>query len=436
MSCGDELTLGQKLDTNSRWLADRLLGMGIVPLEHLTVPDDEAAQAGAFIRLAERVDLIICTGGLGPTSDDLTRPALAKATRDRLITDPDAVKHIEAFFHARGRSMALINLSQAVRPTRGTCLPNAYGTAPGLHALLSSGTRECDIYCLPGPPREMMPMFESGVAPQLRPPQDTTVRTRVLHTAGIGESDLAQKLGELMSRDQSLLIGTTASMGSVSIRMRYQGPLPTPAAETLFDHAEIKIREMVGSHIFGAGEQTLPGAVIELLRDRKQTLAVVESCTGGMLGELITSVPGASDVFVGGLLTYSNQIKQTLAGVPATMFKSELHPDAPGAVSHECAKAMAAGGLASLQATHCLSITGIAGPGGAIEAAGSQLAKPVGTVYIGLASLTAPEAPLSRRFNMAGGRDDVREWACRSALAMLLFSLTGRADARLLRQAD
>jgi len=435
ISCGDELTLGQKLDTNSRWIAEQLLDRGILPIEHVTVPDELAAQTQAFTRLASRVDLIVCSGGLGPTADDLTRQALADATGDTLTRDPAAAAQIEAFFKARGRTMAPINLTQADRPSRGACIRNDHGTAPGLSAAFVSSGHACDIYCLPGPPREMFPMFHAAVVPALRPPPGLTIRTRVLHTAGIGESDLAQLLGDLMRRDRALLIGTTASMGTVAIRLRYEGDRDPAGADQLLNQAEAEIRTICGKHIFGSGDDTLASVVIRQLRERGQSLAVVESCTGGMVGQTITAVPGSSDVFAGGLTTYSNAMKQSLARVPAALFKSDASPDAPGAVSRQCAGAMASGGLDVTGADWCLSVTGIAGPGGAIDATPTQPAKPVGTVFIGLASRAQPHSIDVRRFNMAGDRASVREWSVRAALSMLHFALAGNADIRLLRQA-
>lgn len=437
VSCGDELTLGQKLDTNSRWIAQQLLDRGIVTVEHVTVPDDLPTQTSAFSRLAARVDLIVASGGLGPTADDLTRQALADATGDTLVRDTDAIAQIEAFFKARNRAMAPINLTQADRPSRGTCIRNDHGTAPGLFARATT-PHACDIYCLPGPPREMMPMFDAAVVPNLRPPQGLTIRTRVLQTAGLGESDLAQRLGDLMKRNRTLLIGTTASMGTVAVRMRYEGPLSSAEADKLLDQAESEVRAKAGQHIYAAGDESLATVVLRLLRQRTQTLAVAESCTGGMLGQMITAIPGSSDAFAGGFITYSNALKQQLANVPASMFKSETNPDAPGAVSRECAEAMALGTLNATGADHALSVTGIAGPGGAIDATATQPAKPVGTVYIGIASRVPGAAPVvkARRFNMAGDRDAVREWSARSALAILYFTLAGHPEVRVLRQAD
>lgn len=431
LSIGDELTLGQTLDTNSRWIAGRLMDLGILPMEHVTVPDDRVAHTAALRRLAASADVVISTGGLGPTSDDLTRQALADATNDELVEDPIALAEIEAWFAGRGRAMTTINRVQALRPTRARSLPNPNGTAPGLFSQLrrtasqSSIPHDCDVFCLPGPPREMIPMFESQVAPRLKPPPGRTVRTRVLHCVGIGESDLALRLGPLMDRGRMPLVGTTASGGIVSIRIRYEGPLSPPEADAIVRATEERSREVAAPYVFGEESQTLPERVVASLRSRSQSLVAVESCTGGMLGEAVTSVSGSSIAFMGGWVTYSNAMKSALVGVPEKTFA----PSGPGAVSRECVQAMAIGGLRRSSADWCLAITGIAGPDG------GSLVKPVGTVYIALAgkSLATPDV---RLFQMGGDRATIREWSVKSALAMLWMHLAATPRVRLLRQCD
>lgn len=416
------------------------MSLGIMPVEHVTVADDLEAHAAAFERLAERVDLIVCSGGLGPTADDMTRSALAKASRDELVEDELSLAQIEAWFGARGRSMPPMNRTQAMRPSRGVSLPNLNGTAPGLYARVETrdqavgcgtsnstsepGFRVCDVFCLPGPPREMMPMFESQVSPRLVPPPGRAVKTRVLHCIGIGESDLATRLGELMNRNGNPLVGTTASGGVVSIRMRYVGVVTSSEADRILDETERSARAAAGVYCFGSGTDTLAGVVIGTLRHNKKTLAVVESCTGGMLGSMLTDVPGASNVFVGGWMTYSNRLKETEVGVDPRMFEK----DGPGAVSAECAREMARGGLAKSGADFCISVTGIAGPEGGTRD------KPVGTVFIGLARRNNPE-PDIRRFNNSGDRNSIRDWSAKQALAVLWLHVSGNPHEKLLRQA-
>ncbi|MBI1189501.1 MAG: competence/damage-inducible protein A [Tepidisphaera sp.] len=428
LSVGDELTLGQTLDTNSKWFSEQLRDMGIMPIEHVTVPDDVAAQTAAFARLASIADLIICSGGLGPTLDDLTRQALAAAAHDTLIEDPEALEQVRAWFAGRKYPMPEMNRVQALRPTRGRCIPNAAGTAPGLYIQLNTATKPCDVFCLPGPPSELRPMFEAHVRPHLRPPEGRTVQTRVLHTFGIGESALARLLDTMMSRDHVPMVGTTASGGVVSVRIRYEGPLDAAAARQLLDATEAKVRALAGSYIFGAGDDTLPGAVLAAARGRSHTIGVVESCTGGLLGKLLTDTPGSSDVFAGGFITYSNRLKTLLAGVSPALLESH------GAVSREVALAMAEGARERLGTDHALAITGIAGPDGAVPATDARPAKPVGLVYIARASLAAPSEV--RRFQMVGDRESVRLWAARSALAMLWRHLAQAPAIKFLREVE
>ena len=431
VSQGDEIVLGQTLDTNSKWLSDRLMELGILPVEHVSLPDDEAAIAGTFQRLADRVDLVICSGGLGPTADDLTRSALARALGEELIEDQVSLEQIRAWFIARGRSMPELNRVQALRPTSSRSIPNQHGTAPGIAARFVRGGRACDVFCLPGPPRELFPMFERHVAPMVEPPRGVTVRTLVLHTIGLGESDVATLLrasaaGDLMARDRNPLVGTTASGGVVSVRLRYRGPLaPADADEELRRVAGLA-KDLIGPYVFaegGTAHEALPTAVVNAMREAGRSLAVVESCTAGLLGSMIGDVAGASDVFLGGLITYADHVKHNAARVPAHLLTRH------GAVSAEVAAAMAQGGLGATSATDCLSITGIAGPGG------GSVQKPVGTVWIAHAKQTAAGATTAvRRFSMAGDRRSVREWSARSALAMLWLDLRGSPERPLLRE--
>lgn len=432
LSIGDELTLGQALDTNSQWLSQQLLSQGILPVEHATVPDDAPAITDAFLRLAKGrapdtgVELIIVTGGLGPTADDLTRQSLADALGERLIEDAEALEQIRAWFAGRSRAMPELNRTQAQRPHTATMLPNPHGTAPGLHATLR--VPPCDVFCLPGPPREMKPMYEAQVLPRLRPPPDRVVITRALPTFGLGESEVAQRLGPLMDRIQNPLVGTTASGGVVTCRIRYEGSTGhgrdpetiRTAARQAVEQTEHTIRSLLGPYVLDA--PSLQHDVMTMLQSRRQTVGVVESCTGGLLGQMLTDIPGSSAVFLGGLITYSNQLKTALADVPAETIAAH------GAVSAHTALAMARGGLARLGADHVLAITGIAGPEGGTPD------KPVGTVWIARASRDG-SADI-RRFQLAGDRANVREWSARLALGMARLHLLDAGDTPLIRQQE
>lgn len=416
LSIGDEITLGQTLDTNSQWLSARLLDQGIVPVEHLTVPDDQDAIASALTRLGGAVDLTLVTGGLGPTADDLTRQGLAAAAGVPLVEDAGALAGLQEFFARLSRTMPESNRIQAMVPRGARSLPNPNGTAPGVAARVGT----CDVFCLPGPPREMHPMFVDQVAPLLRPGR-VAVRTRVLHTVGLPESEVASRLGALMDRRGTLLVGTTASQAIVSCRIRDEGPDDGGKG---IGRVEQEAIVRLHPYVFGADDQTLPEVVLELLRRAGGSLATVESCTGGLIGKLLTDVPGSSDAFIGGWITYTNRLKHEEVGVPAEVFRRE----GPGAVSRECATTMAQGGLQRSEAIHCLAVTGIAGPDG------GTAHKPVGTVWIALASRDAP--PDVRRFGLAGDRETVRDWSAKLALAMMRMRLAGHEGIPLIRQVE
>lgn len=425
VSIGDELVLGQSLDTNSRWLSEQLLSRGVRPLRHVTVDDDTETIAAEIVRGAADADLVLVTGGLGPTADDLTRDGLARAMGTELEADAGAIKTLEAWYAGRGRPMPETNRRQAQRPVGASCLANPHGTAPGLRGTVGGA----DVFCLPGPPREMRPMFERFVLDALRPGAE--VRTRLVRTFGLGESRVAELLGALMERGRNPLVGTTAKAGVVTVRLRWEGTghgEPSPGAEAAIQDTERLVRQRLGAAVVtpvgGDGETELPALVVEMLRERGEHLAIVESCTGGLLGSMVTAVAGASAVFCGGWVTYTNAMKVGQVGVPEAFFP-EMRAGAPGAVSSEVAQAMALGALhrgrweigGSTQVDHALAITGIAGPDGGTEA------KPVGTVWI--CSACRDGSLDCRRFVFPGGRAAVRDWAAVTALGMLRLKLAG-----------
>lgn len=443
LSIGDELTLGQSVDSNSAWIADRLLDLGVRVIEHATVEDDSVAMAAAFRRLAGAADLLICTGGLGPTADDLTRQVLAEHLDSRLVEDAGSLTRIEQWAVGRG-GLPAINRVEALRPESGESLENLHGTAPGLRA--RDARQGTEIFCLPGPPHEMKPMFERFVAPFAMALTNAVTRTRLLLTFGLGESRIAELLGPLMDRSREThrlaLVGTTASDGVVTCRIRAEGP-DERAADRLIDEAEREIMSRLeaagvdkiifdrrdGASANQTSTNALPAAVVALLRDRNERLAVVESCTGGMLGSAITAIPGSSEVFAGGWLTYSNAMKSALVGVPEKIIKAH------GAVSAECAIAMAAGALDRLDQTaescvHALSITGVAGPGGGSDD------KPVGTVWIAAATRRdGKKSAEARRFKFSGDRDRIRIRSVQAALGILRLRMLG-LDMELLWEAE
>ncbi len=419
LAIGDELTLGQTLDTNSPLISRRLSELGVVVIEHATVEDDLDRIAATIARLASESDLLVITGGLGPTADDLTRDALARAMNDQLVRDEAALSRLEAWFARKGRSMPERNRVQANRPSRGRCVTNEHGTAPGIAAELGP----CDVWCLPGPPRELVPMFEREIAPSVRPLPGRVIRTRTLPTFGLGESIVAERLGELMDRARNPMVGTTASKGVVTCRLRYDARGTDDDATRALDACEASIRDRLGPAVLrtGGASESLVEVTAELLRARGDTVCTVESCTGGLLGAALTELAGSSAFYAGGFVTYTNDLKTRLAGVdPETLA-------AHGAVSAPVARAMALGGLERTGADHALGITGIAGPGGGSDS------KPVGTVWIARAS--AAGSTDIRRFVFSGDRDAVRAWSWRTALGMLRLPLVD-ADMPLLGEME
>jgi len=413
LSVGDELVLGQVEDTNASWIARALQRIGAMPGERRTVADDRAALARAIGELATGHRALIITGGLGPTLDDLTREALGDVVDPGapLVEDPAGVEHLRGWFERRGRAMPVSNLRQAMRPPSARLLANPNGTAPGLAARAGA----CRVFCLPGPPNEMRPMFEAAVAPALTDPTQV-VLTAALHTIGLGESAIAEQLGPLMQRGREPSVGTTASDGIVSIRVRATGE--ANAARIALDATVAECRARAGAIIFGSDGESLAAVVGGMLAARGATLATAESCTGGLLGGFITEVAGSSAWFRGGYVTYENARKVADLGVrDATLA-------AHGAVSHETAIEMARGAMARTGATVALSTTGVAGPGGGSDA------KPVGTVYVAVA--VAGDAVYSRRFHFPGDRTTVRRRTAHLALACARFALLGEGARPLL----
>ncbi|MCA9294977.1 MAG: competence/damage-inducible protein A [Phycisphaerales bacterium] len=406
ISIGDELVLGQTQDTNGAWLARALIERGIRPMEHCVVADNLDQLSDTIRTLARRFDVVVMTGGLGPTEDDLTREALANVVtpgRD-CVVDDDALAVIEAWRARVGRSAPATNRHQAMRPASMRCLPNPHGTAPGLIGTWNA----CVIAALPGPPREMTPMFLNHVVGELPKAPDHVVRTATVLSYGLGESRAAVRIRDMMDRDRHPLVGTTASGSIITARIRAEGraaeimPLLSNDVEAI-EHAWLP-------YAFGSGDDTLAGAVMRALLPAGRTCATAESCTGGLLGAMIVDLPGSSAVYAGGWVTYTNAMKTSCLGVPTALL------DAHGAVSAPVAEAMANGARERSGATYAMSITGVAGPDGGSEE------KPVGTVHIGLAT---PDGTRSRCFRFPGDRSDVRDRSAKSALQMLRFELLG-----------
>jgi len=403
LSIGDELVLGQTIDTNSAWISRELAAIGCAVAAHITVADDQPQIERAIAEAAARCDWLIVTGGLGPTEDDLTRSALANVLGEPLELDAAWLARMSEFFAGRNVPMPPSNRVQAMIPRGATPLQNDAGTALGIAARIGG----CRVFVLPGVPKEMRVMFQQTVLPPMTAAADgAVILSRTLHTFGLGESSLAQKLGPLMQRDRNPSVGTTVANGIVSLRINSRFSSRQEAAEKL-EETDRACRQKLGELIFGQDEQTIQQVVGQLLRG-KATVATAESCTGGLLAKMITDVPGSSDYFAYGWVTYSNQAKDELLGVPQELIQQH------GAVSEEVVLAMSVEARRHSGANYALAISGVAGPDGGSEA------KPVGTTWIALAG---PESVSARRFVFGGDREMVRDRAAKMALTILRFAL-------------
>ncbi|MDB5351569.1 MAG: competence/damage-inducible protein CinA-like protein [Planctomycetota bacterium] len=371
IAVGSELVSGQKLDTNSQWLSLKLGDLGIPTHFHTTLGDDLDENIEAFRVAKSRAGLVIVTGGLGPTQDDLTREALARSADQALVEDAQALAAIEAFFARRNRTMTPRNRVQALQPEGAEPIANPVGTAPGIW-MKTGGTI---FACLPGVPSEMKVMFDGEVVPRLKAANlvGRVIVHRVINLFGKGESDIEAEALELTARGRLPEVGITASDATISFRISSQGANEEEARLGCEATADL-IYDRFGDLIVGEGSEDVAHGLVSRLRSLGLTLAVAESCTGGLVAERLTRIPGVSDVFQGGVVSYANTVKIASLGVPADLLERF------GAVSPQVAEAMARGVQERLRADLGISITGIAGPGG-----GSP-EKPVGLVYIGLAT--------------------------------------------------
>jgi nicotinamide-nucleotide amidase len=377
INTGSELMLGRVLNTHQQWLCRQLADLGLVVTRQVAVDDTPEAITGAVREALERAGLVITTGGLGPTSDDRTRDAIAALLGRSLRRDEAVLAHIQSYFASRKRALPESTQVQALVPEGATVLMNRFGTAPGL-VLRTPAAGEANrpglLIMLPGPPRELRPMFTHQVAPMLQSvyPGETSLVCRTLKTTGLGESLVEKKIAGLLEKlvQVGLDLGYCARIGEVDVRLAASGE----RAAQLVDEAEAIVRSRLGRLVFGTDDETLEGVIVRELTARRQKLVTAESCTGGLLAHRITNVPGASVVFWGGLVTYANEAKENFLGVPPSVLAEH------GAVSEPCARAMAEGARQRAQADYAVAITGIAGPGGGSEE------KPVGTVFIALAS--------------------------------------------------
>jgi nicotinamide-nucleotide amidase len=400
IAVGSELLTPERLDTNSLFLTEQLNGLGVEVVAKMVIGDDVARLADAVRGAASRSELTILTGGLGPTEDDVTREAVAEALGRRLIYHPEISEGIERRFRRMNRKMAEINQRQAYVIEGAEALANGNGTAPG-QWIEDSGRV---VALLPGPPPELKPMFLCECLPRLeRLVPRQAIRTRVYRVAGMPESDLDQLIAPVYKQYSNPVTTILAAPGDIQIHLRARCA-EEQEAEALLAEVGPRIEALLGGRIYSRNGDPLEAVAGERLRARGATLSVAESCTGGLLAERITSIPGSSDYFVGGFLVYSNRMKTELLGVDAALLAAH------GAISEPVAEVMALGARRRADSTFGLSITGVAGPAGGTEAA------PVGTVVIGLAG---PDGCRAHRFRFLGDRARVRALAAQNALDLL-----------------
>ncbi len=396
VTIGTELLLGFTIDTNAAFLGQALGTVGVRITRRSTVPDEPGPIRETVAEGLGRTRLVIVSGGLGPTHDDVTKRVVAELVQAPLDFDPAIWDMLVSRFARLGRVLAERNRCQAEVPRGAVVLPNPRGTAPGLWLTSLLG----EVILLPGVPHEFRGLVENHVVPRLADRnRDTVVRSLVIRTTGIAESALADRLAPLESELAPLTLASLPGLDGVDLRLTAWN-LPREQADHRLEAQGIRLRELAGEHAYGTDGDDLAGLLLSECRLRGLRLAVAESCTGGMLGGRITEVPGSSDVFVGGMIAYGDSVKEEL-GVPARIL--ETH----GAVSEETAAEMARALLQKLQVTLAIAVTGIAGPDGGSEA------KPVGLVWFAIAN---EKETLTHRVIFPGARHDVRTRACQFAL--------------------
>ena len=397
IAIGSELLTPYRLDTNSLFLTDELNKLGIRVVHKDVVGDSLDDMRSSFAHALERAELIVACGGLGPTDDDRTREAVAELLGRKLHRDDAIIRHIQERFRRFGREMPEINTRQAMVPEGATILPNPRGTAPGLW-LESDGHI---LVLLPGVPNELRAIFEAEVGPRLaRLGQDERLFTRDLRITGLPESEVEQRVRPLYALYPDTETTILAAPTGIQLHPRTWSR-DAAKAEKLLDEIVDRMALALGEHLVSRHGETLEEVVGRVLMENHATIAVAESCTGGMLAERLTNVPGSSNYFLGGIVCYSNDLKTSFVDVPAAIIESK------GAVSSEVALALADGIRRRAGATLGIGITGIAGPGGGTPE------KPVGLVHIGIAD---ERGPRERSMRFPGDRERIRQYATQAAL--------------------
>ncbi len=400
LTVGTELLLGQVVNENARYLSQRLAALGYDVYFHTTVGDNPGRIRQAFRASMGRADLVVITGGLGPTQDDLTRETVAEEMGLCLLEDERALGWIEAFFRKRGRPPSAASRRQAMVPQGALALENPRGTAPGLFIWTDDKKA---VVLLPGPPREAVPIWEDGVEPILteQVTSGAVIRSRLLKVYGLGEPDVEERVRDLTHSDNPTLAPYTSG-GEVHLRVTVKASTPQEAA-SLIKAVEQVVRRRLGRHLFATDDEGMEDALAKVLLERGLTLAIAESLTGGLVSSRLVNVPGASAFFLGGVTAYSLGAKEVLVGVPHQTLSQY------GAVSWQCALAMASGVRKALGSSLGMGVTGVAGPA---ETGG----RPTGTVYL---AIDDGSRALVRRSRFPGMRVEIRFLASQDALGAL-----------------
>ena len=409
LATGDEIRTGALVDSNSALIAEQVEQNGIEVTRHLAVGDDLAMLVAVLKEIGGRADAAVVTGGLGPTQDDLSAEAAAQAAGVSLVPDARALEEIEAFFRKRGRPMSESNRKQAFFPQGARCLYNALGTAPGFQMRIG----RCTFFFLPGVPHEMRAMLHEQVLPALNALQGAAPLfrlTRVVSTFGLPESIVGERVAAIASVFPDIKLGLRAKFPEIQVKL-YLNSSDSAQGEATLAEAVQWARERLTPNVFSVNERSMAAEVGELLRQRGATLAVAESCTGGLIANWLTNTPGASDYFLFAGVVYANDSKVKVLGVSAETLAQK------GAVDEETARQMAEGVRRAGGATYGLATTGIAGPGG------GSVEKPVGTIC---SALAGPEETISRRLALSFGQRQMnKQMFAMLALDLLRRYLTG-----------
>jgi len=409
LGVGTEILLGQIANSNAQWMSERLAEIGVDVVHHQAVGDNLERIAEAFRLALSRADVVIATGGLGPTQDDITREGIAAALGVRLVRHPEIEDLLREKFRRLGRVMPEINLIQADVPEGARYIIPVRGTAPGL---ICPAPGERVLYAVPGVPAEMKEMMEGTILPELRERAGPgAIVSRVLRCAGVPESRVAELLADLFASSANPTVAYLASSGEVKVRLTAKAGTPEEA-EALIEPLAREVLDRLGAHVFTVEDEDLEQVVGRLLRDRKWKVALAESLTGGSLAQRLTTPAGASDYFSGSAVVYTAEAKRDLLGVRQEIL------DGPGVVSEECAREMAAGARRVFGADVAVSVTGVAGPD---EHGG----RPPGEVWV---ALHADGFATARRLRAPGDREQVVRWSQQAGLDLLRRFLEGRLE--------